>query len=101
MRFPNLKTAWLRFRRAKKQVTAAKNNAKVAAAEYSVAKKVNSPVKSLIPPRSSGRRSGIMRMVRIKSGNSAYSVGLNNNGYNNLKSTHKYNYNKNYWVRKN
>jgi len=94
MRFPNLSSAWKHFRRAKKQVTVAKNNAKVAAAEYREAKN-NANV---APSRKSY---GVMREVQIKNGNYVHNVGVNNNGYNNLKRTHAYNRSKGYWVRKN
>ena len=97
MVFLTLRAAWLRRQRAKKQLTAAKNNAKVANKQYNEAKRAaNSPVKSL--PPSSNR--GVMRMVRIKHGNYAENVGMGNNAYNELKRTHKYNWNKGYWVRK-
>ena len=97
MRFPNLSSAWKHFRRAKKQVTIAKNNAKVAAVEYREAKKANSRV----PSRSPGRSHGVMRTVQIKNGNYVMNMGLTNNGYNNLQRTHAYNRSKGYWVRKN
>jgi hypothetical protein len=56
MKFPTLKQAWDRVRRAKKKVTAAKNNAKVAAANYNQVKKANSPVKSALSSSSRSPR---------------------------------------------
>lgn len=101
MRFPNLSSAWKHFRSAKKQVTVAKNNAKVAAVEYREAKKANSPVKYNANVAPSRKSHGVMREVQIKNGNYVMNMGLTNNGYNNLKRTHAYNRSKGYWVRKN
>ena len=102
MVFLTLRAAWLRRQRAKKELTTAKNNAKVANKQYNAAKKAAiSPVKSL-PPRSSNNR-GVMRMVHIKRGNNIEPAGVNNNGYNELKRTHKYvpgGNGRGYWVRK-
>jgi hypothetical protein len=74
MKFPTLKEAWAHVRRAKKQVTvaknnakvaiatyngvktAAKNNAKVAIATYNGVKKANSPVKSALSSSSRSPR---------------------------------------------
>jgi hypothetical protein len=97
MVFLTLRAAWLRRQRAKKQLTAAKNNVKNANKQYNTVKKIN----KALPPISSSRNYGVMRMVRVKHGNYANNVGMGNNAYNTLKTTHKYNWNKGYWVRKN
>ena len=96
MVFLTLRAAWLRRQRAKKQLTEAKNNAKIANKQYNTVKKINKAL-----PSSSSKNYGAMRMVRVKHGNYVENVGMTNNGYNTLKTTHKYNWNKGYWVRKN
>jgi len=93
MVFLTLRAAWLRRQRAKKALT-------VATAKYNAAKKANSP-RVQYAPSSSSRNNGVMRMVRVKYGNHVHNVGMGNNAYNTLKTTHKYNSNKGYWVRKN
>jgi hypothetical protein len=97
MVFLTLRAAWLRSQRAKKALTAAKNNSKIATKQYNTVKKIN----KALPPISSSRNNGVMRMVRVKYGNHVHNVGMGNNAYNTLKTTHKYNWNKGYWVRKN
>jgi hypothetical protein len=87
MVFLSLRAAWLRRQRAKKALTNAKNNAKIANATYNKVKKAN----AVAAPRSVARNYGPMRMVRVKNGNFIDNIGIPNSARAQFNRNYKYN----------
>ena len=88
MVFLTLRAAWLRRQRAKKQLTAAKNNVKKA---NNVVKRANTQYNAVkrvanSPPR----QNTVMRLVRVKNMHGVHNMGISNAAYNNFKRRYTY-----------